>query len=771
MTATTASAVASVHDADSVQDIEEIEVIAADSPLESGFYVEDEAEQHEEVHEDVESLNVGEPGPATSASGSSGARDGNERANFRLQFPFDSPTRTVGPQRTSLFTEAVGAGARPPTIPMVPGRVGMPNAAIPNVGNGLDDRSDVSMGVANHPEVYGNNPVAASRQYAVSSPHTLPKRPKFDGEITSAYLRQCRHEYRSYWEETMAMATANFIPYVAPISQCFEYDTRRVLAWMLWGKQSHEVCEADWADWMAQAYAQDRETVDLKAAESLLKQVKMPVVPMDLMSGVTTYQVNLLKKLSELNLEYLIQEEPKLICDVMVAAIKPKKVYRLIKNELNRKVHKDFMKNVWQCSNFIRNYCMNVQKYMTREDYNDVADTTSSGSRGNGSSGSGGGSTNGSNGGRTSGSGVASNRTRDAGSRGSTGNKGPVSASSGNSGKGPAPARGGSATGGASANVNATNTKPKHACLKCKSTDHKVRDCPDCTPEESEKLWAEHRKTFVRNITTEGARGALADKSNFTCIVDGVLSVEKNLADSGSKTSIATVGTISTLLAAGANPVVTTVEEPMKLYPYGTDAKPIICNRRVRFKTIEINTNEGPLMLRSVSCWIDETSTKPFLLLGLPVMSALGFSAESLMTRARTLHKDWDMSKIDASVGSSCYQLRELSSVCDDFDDDDGLECATPMVKPVDHEKLREVVLTKARLNATKANLPETHLTRLEEILLKYIDCFRIEFAADPPVKVKPLLVRKKAGPVQLNVAIAVTRHCMQLICVNMLLI
>ena len=56
----------------------------------------------------------------------------------------------------------------------------------------------------------------------------------------------------------------------------------------------------------------------------------------------------------------------------------------------------------------------------------------------------------------------------------------------------------------------------RNACLKCNSTEHRVRDRPEVAHGEADRLWQECRRNQVRTITSEGARSSLSDKSVFS---------------------------------------------------------------------------------------------------------------------------------------------------------------------------------------------------------------------------------------------------------------
>ncbi|KAF0710363.1 hypothetical protein AaE_012559 [Aphanomyces astaci] len=127
---------------------------------------------------------------------------------------------------------------------------------------------------------------------------------------------------------------------------------------------------------------------------------------------------------------------------------------------------------------------------------------------------------------------------------------------------------------------------PNNGYLKCKSTSHRVRECPRITPEEDKQLLTAHGCTFRRGRSGEkeapGAPGSRvatvktdvsdAKRPELPAIVDGVLPVQESLLDSGADLSVASRGLVSALLAAGASLEIT-VMGPMELRPFGADSQ------------------------------------------------------------------------------------------------------------------------------------------------------------------------------------------------------
>ena len=78
-----------------------------------------------------------------------------------------------------------------------------------------------------------------------------------------------------------------------------------------------------------------------------------------------------------------------------------------------------------------------------------------------------------------------------------------------------------------------------------------------------------------------------------------------------------------------------------------------------------------------------------------------------------------------------------------DLGDDDKFT-AFPDMKKSSKETIRAIL--DAKIEEAKANgIDGDDLTRLREILDRFVDVFRVEFGHDPPVKIKPMMVRMRS--------------------------
>ncbi|ETV90624.1 hypothetical protein H310_14627 [Aphanomyces invadans] len=241
------------------------------------------------------------------------------------------------------------------------------------------------------------------------------------------------------------------------------------------------------------------------------------------------------------------------------------------------------------------------------------------------------------------------------------------------------------------------------------------------------------------------------DRPGLQTVVDGIVSVQASLLDSGADLSVASGGLVSALLAAGASPDIT-VMGPMVLRPYGTDSKPITVTKQVRLGSLEFKTASRSLLLCGLSVWADESDPNVELTLGLPVMKTLGYDEQTLLETARKQQAVWDFADQPVTTpGVAMHRALHLVELSDEFDDDEGMCCATPEVEESpgsdDGEHVHAVLMSKVD-DAVAQGMDETAVDALRNLLVEFQDVFRLKFGRDPPLKVhlKPGAVPVKSG-------------------------
>ncbi|RLO09380.1 hypothetical protein DYB28_007767 [Aphanomyces astaci] len=262
---------------------------------------------------------------------------------------------------------------------------------------------------------------------------------------------------------------------------------------------------------------------------------------------------------------------------------------------------------------------------------------------------------------------------------------------------------------------------PNNGCLKCKSTSHRVQECPGINPEEVKQLLRPHGSTFGRGRSGQKrASGALggrvatvktdvpdAKRPELPAIVDGVLPVQASLMDLGADLSVASGGLVYALLVAGASLEIM-VMGPMELRPYGADSQVITVTKQVRLGILELKTACGPLMLRGLRVGVDETVAPVELTLDLSVMQKLGYNEQTLLENERRQQAVWDFGVQPITTpGVAMHRTLLMAELSNGIDDDEGMSCATPELgnAPDDDGPVR-IVLEAKVAEATTAGMP-----------------------------------------------------------------
>ncbi|RLO10146.1 hypothetical protein DYB28_010028, partial [Aphanomyces astaci] len=168
-------------------------------------------------------------------------------------------------------------------------------------------------------------------------------------------------------------------------------------------------------------------------------------------------------------------------------------------------------------------------------------------------------------------------------------------------------------------------------------------------------------------------------------LLENIVRVDDVLLDSGSDVTVVTRGVMDALDAAGVKVGTVSHSVPHLAYPYGSDAKPVVMTRSVKFNCVTLDTTCGPLVLRGLKAWVDDASTATELIVSRPVMELLGFSVEDLLVGARKKKEEWDVSSVPTNELSGMANVKRLMAEKlnpPELDPDDGMECATPEVYP-----------------------------------------------------------------------------------------
>ncbi|KAE9015727.1 hypothetical protein PR002_g13842 [Phytophthora rubi] len=234
------------------------------------------------------------------------------------------------------------------------------------------------------------------------------------------------------------------------------------------------------------------------------------------------------------------------------------------------------------------------------------------------------------------------------------------------------------------------------------------------------------------------------DAGTVDATVDG-LEVKALLLDSGADTSLVARGVIDALQDDGVLVHIRQVAD-QELKPVGSGQ--LVASQVVQFKEVMLATSAGPLMLRNLECFVDESDPSHGLIVGRPIMKILGYSTDELLVRARDAQTEWELAGADDTTAPTAEGTTPLQRVCRlqaaametsapsvaASEDVERYETRTafPTVAP---EVLADLIRTlEQRFKvSTEMGLVLEPQARLKAILRTRQDVFRLQFGDDPP--------------------------------------
>ncbi|RHY23197.1 hypothetical protein DYB32_009281, partial [Aphanomyces invadans] len=490
----------------------------------------------------------------------------------------------------------------------------------------------------------------------------IPHAPKLDG-MTKEHRRLFMRKYNDYLEQVNALRTNRTKRFVMPVSACIENATKSRLAdWELRNPVSL-VTEAEWIAWIRLGYGvQPSVTRELK--DRIRAAIVFDLTIADVDSRISKMIEDMMKVIQKNNEEWVLKAEAKMMVGLITDAIRPASLKKKVKEVLGETHNNDLKKNVYGFVQWLREYATSYQGFVSLrpEDINPTKTP-----KGNASA---------------------------AGTGGGGSNK-----------DHPVPAR----------DAPSAARAPRGGCLKCGALDHLVRSCPKATPEEDSDLLKrayggrgrgarrgdsaggktpgdaagrgaganpDRNQGGAKKVSAFEVKAEVAPSSKLACVVEGVLPLEATLFDSGSDTSVGSLGLVAALLAAGASVTVRDAGCPLELQPYGAGTPRVTVTKKVKLNSVEFQTSYGPLVLRGLVLWVDDAvKDKAELLVGRPVMNALGYSADGVLAAARKQAAVWDLDSLapDSPAPTAMARINRLmqTKLEDAADEDDGMQCAT----------------------------------------------------------------------------------------------
>ncbi|KAE9354363.1 hypothetical protein PF008_g4571 [Phytophthora fragariae] len=75
-------------------------------------------------------------------------------------------------------------------------------------------------------------------------------------------------------------------------------------------------------------------------------------------------------------------------------------------------------------------------------------------------------------------------------------------------------------------------------------------------------------------------------------------------------------------------------------------------------------TSAGPLMLRNLECFVDESDPSHGLIVGRPIMKILGYPTDELLVQARDAQTEWELAGADDTTAPTAEGTTPLQRVC-----------------------------------------------------------------------------------------------------------
>ncbi|KAF0727827.1 hypothetical protein Ae201684_014173 [Aphanomyces euteiches] len=394
----------------------------------------------------------------------------------------------------------------------------------------------------------------------------------------------------------------------------------------------------------------------------------------------------LMRALEQDHQEWVLTQEGKVVDDVMAKAIKPDALRIVVQKQLQLQKNKALKSDVFCFVNWLRQYAAGFQMYVGLDETPTPA--------------------------------VAPKGEAQRAGRGGGGSRGDGRAKPDASAKGDGK---GGAVAKPAAEKSKEDAKPKKklGCLKCGDASHRVADCPKAAPGEAQKLLDAQLKKWRDAVQVLGDMPERR-RTDRGAMVEALVRVDNVLLDTGADVNVVSRGVMDALAAKGASVAVATHDKPRQIYPYGVDAVSLEMRRSVKFTSVTLETACGPLTLRGLQAWVDDTS--------------------SLIELIMICSSEHDSRMPSGIIQRLMADGRESDEPR--LDESDGMECATPAVeRPTgdgrDEERRKKKEEAARGLTAEEA-------ARLESLLSRHVDVFREDLGNDPPVKVEPLKVRVK---------------------------
>ncbi|RQM21491.1 hypothetical protein B5M09_012626, partial [Aphanomyces astaci] len=122
---------------------------------------------------------------------------------------------------------------------------------------------------------------------------------------------------------------------------------------------------------------------------------------------------------------------------------------------------------------------------------------------------------------------------------------------------------------------------------------HRVARCPKPALGEAKTLLAAQVKRWkdgIKVLVNQPQR----QKTERGVMLENIVRVDDVLLDSGSDVTVVTRGVMDAFDAVGVEVGIVSHSVPHLVYPYGSDVKPVVMTRSVKFNCVTLDTTCGP---------------------------------------------------------------------------------------------------------------------------------------------------------------------------------
>lgn len=299
-----------------------------------------------------------------------------------------------------------------------------------------------------------------------------------------------------------------------------------------------------------------------------------------------------------------------------------------------------------------------------------------------------------------------------------------------------------------------TRERWEKPCLNpdCKER-HKIRDCKFTSEERKKELLQEYyknRKAQVKSVKLadmQNTQTPSAEDGRYKVILEDVVSATA-LGDYGSDQCAMPNSLLKEVIQADSTVPVEILEEPLQLEAAvkGTKDNPILFSASKTATlslTIMLPGSNIPVRIRGVKFYIVDQEMGE-VLIGRPFLKAIGFNLNDHLSEVSSYVNGRDIRDISPPKVKIC--AARYNGLVYQGVSDDPIELSEALSAGIGTDKDEDINLAFACIvsEAVKEGITDSGKLRLEKFLREFRDVFRIKLSADPPARLRPLVITRK---------------------------